>query len=120
MKTGTIYKAPTYKQNLMRLYDDKLNSFAKESYEELNVETFAGNTHIIVRGEESLPPLVVFHGIHAGAPVALEAMKNLHEKYRIYAIDTIGQATKSDETTLDFKSNEYGKWAAEVLEKLNL
>ncbi|WP_338762555.1 alpha/beta hydrolase [Bernardetia sp. ABR2-2B] len=120
MKTGTIYKKPTYKQNLMRLYDAKLNSFAKDSYEELNIETFAGNTHIIVRGEESLPPLVVFHGIHAGAPVALEAMKNLHEKYRIYAIDTIGQATKSDETTLDFKNNEYGKWAAEVLEKLHL
>ena len=120
MKTGTIYKKPAYKQTIMRLYEDKLNSFAKDSYEELDIDTFAGNTHIIVRGEKTLPPLVVFHGIHAGAPVALEAMRDLHKKYRIYAVDTIGQATKSDETTLDFKSNEYGKWASEVLEKLSL
>ncbi len=121
MKTGTIYKKPIYRQNLMSLYDEKLHSFAKkEEYEELNIDTFAGNTHIIVRGNKILPPVVIFHGIHAGAPVALEAMQDLYKKYRIYAVDTIGQATKSDETTLDFKSNEYGKWASEVLEKLKL
>jgi pimeloyl-ACP methyl ester carboxylesterase len=121
MKTGTIYKKPIYKQNLMSLYDKKLHSFVKEGeYEELNIETFAGNTHIIVRGNKDLPPVVIFHGIHAGAPVALEAMQDLYKKYCIYAVDTIGQATKSDEMTLDFKNNEYGKWASEVLEKLNL
>ncbi|WP_375559279.1 alpha/beta fold hydrolase [Bernardetia sp. OM2101] len=120
MKTGTIYKKPIYKQNLMSLYDQKLKSFTSNDYEELNIETFAGNTHIIVRGEKNLPSVVVFHGIHAGAPVALEAMQDLYKKYRIYAIDTIGQATKSDETTLDFKNHEYGKWASEILEKLNL
>ncbi|WP_291728867.1 alpha/beta fold hydrolase [Bernardetia sp.] len=120
MKTGTIYKKPAYKQAIMHLYENKLNSFAKDSYEELDIDTFAGNTHIIVRGEKHLPAVVVFHGIHAGAPVALEAMRELYEKYRIYAVDTVGQATKSAETTLDFKNNEYGKWASEVLEKLGL
>lgn len=120
MKTGTIYKKPIYKQNLMSLYDQKLQSFTNNDYEELNVDTFAGNTHVIVRGNKNLPPVVIFHGIHAGAPVALEAMQDLYKKHCIYAVDTIGQATKSDETTLDFKSNEYGKWASEVLEKLGI
>lgn len=64
--------------------------------------------------------MVLFHGVHAGAPLTLEAIKKLRSKYSIYAIDTIGQATKSEETVLNIKDDSFAIWADEVLEKLEI
>jgi pimeloyl-ACP methyl ester carboxylesterase len=103
----------------MKLYDSKLESLGLE-YEELYVETFAGKTHVIKAGNQSNPPIVLLHGINAGAPVAIEPMKGLAKEYCIYAIDTIGQTTKSAETRLDLNNNEYGKWLSETFDQLGI
>lgn len=48
------------------------------------------------------------------------AVKALCDTYWFYAIDTLGQTTKSDETRLDIHGAAYALWADEVLEKLSL
>lgn len=103
----------------MDLYDSKLDSLRLE-FEDIYVNTFAGSTHVVKAGNSSNPPLVILHGINAGAPIALESVKGLAEKYLIYAIDTIGQTTKSAETRLDLQNNEYGRWLSETLDQLHL
>src|SRR5690606_26872895 len=84
----------------------------------IDVQTAYGNTRVIKTGNENGKKIVFFHGINAGAPICLEAVKGLGENYLLYAIDTIGQATKSDETVLNIKNDDYALWADEVLEKL--
>lgn len=116
---GSIYKYPEAKEQIIRLYDQKLASLEID-YEDIYVDTFAGSTHVIVTGNLDKPPVVLLHGVNAGAPVALEAIKGLAENYRIYAIDTIGQTTKSAETRLNLKDDSYGKWLAETMELLGL
>lgn len=116
---SSIYKNEAAKQCIMALYEAKLAA-CNISYTDEYVDTFAGKTHIIVTGAETLPPIVLLHGINAGAPLALEAIKDLNTKYRIYAIDTVGQATKSAETRLDLYDNSIGKWLSEVLAALKL
>ncbi len=103
----------------MDFYDSKMNSLGLD-YEDLFVDTHAGKTHIIKIGKDSNPPIVLLHGINAGAPVAVEPLKGLAENYLIYAIDTIGQTTKSAETRLDLSNDDYGKWLSETLDLLNL
>ncbi len=115
----TIYKSPAVKAEIMALYDAKLQA-CKLVYEERDVATSAGNTHVIVCGPADKPPVVLLHGINAGAPLALEAMRDLTDRYRIYAVDTVGQTTKSAETRPSVKDNSYGKWLAEVMEGLEL
>jgi pimeloyl-ACP methyl ester carboxylesterase len=119
LKTKSLYKSPEFKQNLMDLYDSKMNSLGL-SYQDLFVDTFAGKTHVIKTGDNSKPPIVLLHGINAGAPVAIEPLKELAKDYLIYAIDTIGQTTKSAETRLDLNNNDYGKWLSETLDQLGL
>lgn len=119
MKTKSLYKNPEAKQILMNLYDSKMDSLGL-GYEDLYLDTFAGETHVIKTGDDSKPPIVLLHGINAGAPVAIEPLKELAEDYLIYAIDTIGQATKSAQTRLDLANNDYGKWLSEMFDQLGI
>ncbi|MEP6925014.1 MAG: alpha/beta hydrolase [Pyrinomonadaceae bacterium] len=120
MKTNSIYKSEKDKQEILKLYDQKLASL-NVRYDEQFVETFVGGqTHIISLGEAGLPPVVLLHGLNAGAPMALEVIKGLAAKYRIHAIDIIGQAGKSAETRISVKDLSYGKWLAEVFDRLQL
>lgn len=115
----SLYKSPEFEQKIMQLYDEKLKA-CQIDYEDVYVDSTAGKTHVIVSGAEHLPPLVVFHGINAGAPLALEAIRHLNSKFRIYGIDTVGQATKSSDTRLPMKGDAYGQWIASVLDQLKL
>lgn len=115
----SIYKEHGVKDRVFQMYDEKLSSL-NISYEEMNIATSYGNTHVIRTGNAGGKKVVVFHGINAGAPVALEAVKELGDHYDLYAIDTIGQATKSDENILDVQDHSFAIWADEVVAGLGL
>ncbi len=114
-----LYKNQEAKTDIMSLYEEKLNSLQID-YKEIDVKTSFGNTRVIKTGNENGKPIVLFHGINAGAPLTLEAVKDLRKYYLFYAIDTIGQATKSDENRIDINDNSYALWASEVLNSLNI
>ena len=116
---STIYKSPEVKKEIMKLYAEKLAAL-HVTYQEIDVETQFGKTHVIKTGNPDGKQVVLFHGFNAGAPLTLEAVQELSERYCIYAIDTIGQTTKSAETKLSIKNDEYAVWADEVLEKLDI
>jgi pimeloyl-ACP methyl ester carboxylesterase len=115
----TIYKDPNSKEKLLQLYDQKLSDLDIE-FEELDIKTSYGNTRVIKTGNPDGEKVVLFHGINAGAPLTLEATKGLRYKYELFAIDTIGQANKSDETTLDIADESYAIWADEVVNGLQI
>lgn len=115
----TIYKNKKAKLDLMSLYDEKLLSLNID-YKEIDITTEFGMTRVIKTGNPKGKPIVLFHGINAGAPLTLEAVKELRDNYQLFAIDTIGQATKSAETVLNIKDNSYAVWANEVIRKLNI
>lgn len=114
-----LYKNIEAKIEIMKLYEEKLSQLGIV-YEEIDVPTSYGTTRVITTGNNHAKPIVVFHGINAGAPLTLEAIKDLAKDYKIYAIDTIGQATKSAENRINIYDHSYGKWANEVLLKLKL
>lgn len=119
MKPTTIYKNAKSKSIIMDLYDKKLN-FCEVEYKSIYTNTFAGKTHVLQVGNSEKPPLVVLQGIHAGSGTTLSAIKKLTSCYQLYIIDTIGQATKSSETTLPLKGNHLANWLNEVLDELEL
>ena len=114
-----LYKNEQAKTAIMSLYEEKLKSLQID-YEEIDVNTSFGKTRIIKTGNESGKLIVLFHGINAGAPLTLEAVKDLRKDYLLFAIDTIGQATMSDENRINIKDNSYAIWAEEVLSQLRI
>tara|TARA_R100001143_G_scaffold63594_1_gene73189 strand:+ start:40527 stop:41393 length:867 start_codon:yes stop_codon:yes gene_type:complete len=115
----SIYKTPQAKSVLMRLYDEKLNSLNID-YKEIDVNTTFGKTRVIKAGNEKAKKIVIFHGLNAGSPLTLEAVKDLRDDYLLIAIDTIGQATKSEENPINIKDDSYAVWADEVLDQLEI
>ncbi len=115
----SIYKNKQAKAVIMALYEEKLTGLNLE-YTELDVNTSFGTTRVIQTGNPTGKKVVLFHGFSAGAPLTLEAVKALNNIYCFYAIDTIGQATKSAETVLSIKDDSFGKWADEVLNGLKV
>jgi len=103
----------------MSLYDKRLQRCAPD-HESRYVNTSYGKTHVIICGNRDKTPLVVLHGINAGAPMALESMTLLFPDFCLYAIDTIGQATKSDETKLSYDDGSFGFWLDQTFEQLKL
>lgn len=80
----SIYKNSAARQQIMRLYEEKLSSLGID-YQEIDVHTTFGKTRVIKTGNKQGPVVVLFHGINTGSPVALEAVKELRNKYLFYA-----------------------------------
>jgi len=115
----SLYSSPEAKQKIMEIYDEKLHSLPIEQSSKY-VETAFGKTHMVLAGNPQNPPLVLLHGANAGAPIALESMVEFTKDYYVYAIDIVGQPNRSAETVIPMKTDEYGRWLNEVLDKLEL
>lgn len=116
---GTIYKNNQAKIDLMNLYDKKLNDL-QINFTNIDIVTKFGKTRVVKTGNPKAKKIVMFHGYNAGAPITLEAVKGILDNYCFYVIETIGQATKSDETKINIKDASFALWAEEVLNKLEI
>ncbi len=115
----SIYKNQAAKDKLMRLYDEKLESLQIDATN-IDVETKFGRTRIVNSGNPEGKKIVIFHGYNAGAPITLEAIKGILDKYCFYVIETVGQATKSEETQIPINDNSYALWIEEILNELEI
>lgn len=114
-----MYKSPAAKVRIMALYDQKLAALGLPT-QSLYLSTSAGETHVLQLGDTSLPPLLVFHGINAGAAATLEPVHPLSAHFCLYLVDTIGQATRSAETRLSLQGGAIGRWLVDVMDGLGL
>jgi len=114
-----MFKSEKGKQEILRLYDAKLESLNID-YEYLTVQTSFGKTNIIATGDPDNPPIIIVHGSNGCAPIALETYANLHKQYRVFAVDVLAQPNKSAETRLSMKDDSYGRWMNEIIADLKI
>ncbi|APR83676.1 carboxylesterase [Minicystis rosea] len=84
------------------------------------VGTRLGDTHMLVAGPEEGPPLVMLHGALASAAHLLGEAGPLLDRFRIYAIDVLGQSVKGADVRPDLDGPAYGEWLVDVLDALAL
>lgn len=115
----SLYDSPAAKAAVIALYEEKLAQWPLP-YQEQQVTTSFGQTHVIATGAADLPPLVLVHGANGCTPVALEVYPNLAQHFRVYGVDVPGQPNKSAEVALPYQGPAHGQWLNEVLEQLDL
>ncbi len=115
----SIYKNNKAKTDLMNLYDKKLNDLQID-FINIDVDTDFGKTRVVKAGNSNGKKIVIFHGYNAGSPITLEAVKGILDRYCFYVIETVGQATKSEEVLINIKDNSFALWADQVFEKLEM
>jgi pimeloyl-ACP methyl ester carboxylesterase len=118
----SIYRSPEVRAQFMQMYDDKMAAWPVP-YEDLSVDTAFGRAHVIVSGPEQAPPVLLLHASGVGGWSWLFNAEALSQDYRIFAIDTLGDAGKSELANVDqYPQNgqQQGQLVAEIADKLGV
>ncbi|WP_373522218.1 alpha/beta fold hydrolase, partial [Aquiflexum sp.] len=102
----------------------QLEQANQRKYERIEVETSIGKTQIwgLNTNENQLETLVIFPGARTTSLIwdFDRGLDNLNRKFRVFLLETNGLPNLSDGSTPDIKSINYGVWANEVFDKLNI
>jgi pimeloyl-ACP methyl ester carboxylesterase len=88
-------------------------------FEEIDVPTRLGPTHVIASGAADASPLLLLPSFAGTATVWRLNVEALSRHFRIYAIDVIGQPGKSL-ANRPLRNHDYAPWLAEVMDGLGV
>lgn len=114
-----IYKSAAGKEAVESLYRRALQRWPVP-HRQLVVPTKQGDTFVIVSGESSAAPLVLFHGSGTNSSVWIRAVAEWSQHYRVHAIDMIGEPGFSAPSRPPLASDAYAAWLDEVWSGLRL
>jgi pimeloyl-ACP methyl ester carboxylesterase len=77
-------------------------------------------THVIVSGPTDAPPLVLLHGYWATSTMWAPNIVDFSKDYRVYAIDVMGQPSKSIPAESIRDAADYADWLTATLDALHL
>lgn len=89
-------------------------------YESLFVPTQFGNTHLIVAGPRTGIPLVLLHGALASATMWFPNVADFSHRYRLYALDCVGDVNRSIPSSMPQNPHEIAQWLAEVFDQMSI
>lgn len=84
------------------------------------VETRFGRTHMLVCGPEDAPPLFLIPGTAGCAPLWRRQFDDLSMRFRVYALDVIGQPGRSEANILSVLNDDPVLWLKDVLDELGI
>jgi len=74
---------------------DAMMQFWPTPYEEFDIPGSYGSTHIVANGPKDAPTLILLHGGRASLTMWSANVADLSRDYRVYAVDVMGQPSKS-------------------------
>jgi 2-hydroxy-6-oxonona-2,4-dienedioate hydrolase len=116
--TSAVFRSHQSRSAIERAYDRLLEETPQARPH--RVSTRFGETHMLVAGPEHAPPLVVLPGKMANSAMALRDGHALLERFRVYALDVIGQSVKSADVRLRWTGDDHAHWLLDVLDGLHL
>ncbi|MBI3258202.1 MAG: alpha/beta hydrolase [Ignavibacteriae bacterium] len=124
IKATSFFKNPTEDNVYFNDWVNRLEQLNGKKYTRIEVETSLGKTHIwgLNTEKKDCETVVIFPGARTTSLFwdLNNGLKELEQNFRIFMVDTNGLPNLSDGKTPDIKSLEYGEWASEILEKLNI
>jgi pimeloyl-ACP methyl ester carboxylesterase len=89
-------------------------------YEELDVETGFGVTHVIAGGPIDGPPVVLLHALFATSASWYRNVEALSQAYRTYCVDVIGEGNKSRPSRPISSLDDFLEWFTELIDALGI
>jgi pimeloyl-ACP methyl ester carboxylesterase len=88
--------------------------------EHLRIPTAQGETFVIACGPKDAPPVVLLHGSMANSASWMGDVGVLAQRFRVYAVDMIGEPGFSAPSRPPLASGVYAPWLGEVLAGLGV
>lgn len=114
-----FYKSPAGYSAIMAWYENALESI-DIPLQSCYAQTRFGRTHMLVCGPEEGEALFLIPGTAGCAPLWRNQFKALGERYRVYALDVIGQPGHSEANVLSILNNDPVLWLTDVLDELGI
>jgi|WetSurSiteA1Bulk_404760.scaffolds.fasta_scaffold02434_5 pimeloyl-ACP methyl ester carboxylesterase len=115
----SLFKTEDGKAKTIMAYDATLAHWPVP-YEELDIPTRFGSTHLIASGPLEAKPIILLHGQDSCAISWIYNIADLSQGFRTYALDTIGDIGKSAPIHLPNSREEYAGWLLEVIDQLKI
>src|SRR5215212_4701938 len=90
------------------------------AYEPMDIAGRYGRTHLVASGPKDAPSLVLLHMYFTSLTQWAANITNLSRDYRVYAIDIMGQPSKSIPNRAIKGREDFVAWLSEVLDALNI
>jgi pimeloyl-ACP methyl ester carboxylesterase/membrane protease YdiL (CAAX protease family) len=119
MSHASAFKTPEGEAAFLAAYHAAMKLWPVP-YEEMEVSGRFGITHVVVSGPKDAPPLVLLHGYMATSAMWSPNIADFTKDYRVYAVDVMGQPSKSIPTAPIRNADDYAMWLAETLDALHL
>ena len=119
MAHSSAFKTPEGEAAYLAAYDAAMKRWPV-SYEEMEISSRFGATHVVVSGPKDAPPLVLLHGYMATLTMWAPNIVDFSRDYRVYAIDVMGQPSKSIPSEPIRNPQDYAVWLAATLDGLHL
>jgi len=119
MSHPSAFKTPEGEAAFLAAYDAAMKSWTVP-YEETDIPTPFGMTHVVVSGPKDAPPLVLLHGYWATSTMWAPNIADFSKDYRVYAVDVMGQPGKSIPAEPIRDTADYAAWLTATLDALHL
>ncbi|MEG0593441.1 MAG: alpha/beta hydrolase [Coprobacillus sp.] len=119
MQKGLNFNTIESQEKYFKVYDQSLK-LLQVPFTETYVSTSFGDSHIICCGDKNKPALVLLHAASCGSTMWYLNIPTWSQEYCVYAIDLIGESSKSILTKKMKTPYDNAKWLDETLHGLEL
>jgi pimeloyl-ACP methyl ester carboxylesterase len=118
-RSASAFRTPAGEAAYLAAYDAAMKSWPVP-YEEMEIPSRFGTTHVVACGPREAPPLVLLHGYWATLTMWTLNIADFSTDYRVYAIDVMGQPSKSVPDEPIRSAADYVAWLTATLDGLRL
>jgi pimeloyl-ACP methyl ester carboxylesterase len=118
MPDKSAFKTSSGEAAFLAAYDAALGQWPVP-FEELDIPSRFGSTHVIAGGPKDAPPLVLLHGYAATSTMWSPYIVDFTKRFRVYAIDVMGQCGKSVPDEPIRSAADYVEWLSATLDTLH-
>lgn len=117
--TAAFYRSEKAAVEVEALYRKVLDCWPVPK-EELYLPTCQGRTFVLASGPKDGPPILLLHGAQANSAAWLPDVAMWASRFRLYAIDMIGEPGLSDPVRPELASDAHASWLDDVYKGLGL
>lgn len=113
------FKSSKGEAEYLSAYDSSLKLWPLP-FEEIDIATRFGTTHVVASGSKGSPSLLVLHATGASSTMWFPNIGALSRACRVYAVDVIGEPGKSRQSRLLRNREDCANWLDYVMQGLGL
>lgn len=117
--SDAVFRSDADAAAVMRAYRAVLDRWPVPR-QEIELQTAQGTTFVLACGSETAPPVVLLHGAQANSAAWLPDIALWSRRFRLYAVDMIGEAGLSARVRPPLAGDAYAIWLDDVFDGLGL